>query len=161
MSYASLSLPTLRVLYKDSVLYDASGNITKVLQTSIFGPTNQPEQTTYSLFEFTRDTKGSQLSDFNKTLFNGISKYANVESSGLNGFDDFFYYQFTLFRSLSSKVYEQYTSSYLTFNPDPEYDKFEPAIMAMSPIIMKNLILVIINNCNSNKELKAPSLASW
>lgn len=124
LSNSSYSLPTLAILFKDSVLYDAAGNVSKVLETSIFGPTNQPQQTTYSLFEFTRDTQGSQLSDFNNTLFNGVSKFSDFDGNSINfnGFRNYYYYQFTRFPSISTKVYEEATTSYLTFNPDPKYD---------------------------------------
>jgi len=131
LSNGVYALPSLEILsYKDSVLYDASGNVSKVLETSIFGPTNQPQQTTYSLFEFTRDTKGSQLSDFNNTLFNGISKFSDFDDNSINfnGFRNFYYYQFTRFPSLSTKVYEEATSSYITFNPEPQYDKTDRLI---------------------------------
>lgn len=124
LSNSSYSLPTLALLFKDSVLYDGAGNVSKVLETSIFGPTNQPQQTTYSLFEFTRDTRGSQLSDFNNTLFNGISKFSDFDNNSINfnGFHNFYYFQFTRFPSISTKVYEEATTSYVTFNPDPQYD---------------------------------------
>jgi hypothetical protein len=108
LSNSAYSLPTLALSYKDSVLYDAAGNVSKVLETSIFGPTNQPQQTTYSLFEFTRDTRGSQLSDFNNILFNGVSKFSDFDENSINfnGFRNFYYYQFTRF----------------PFNPKPQYD---------------------------------------
>ena len=124
LSNSSYSLPSLGILFKDSVLYDASGNVTKVLETSNFGPDNQSQQTTYSLFEFTRDTKGSQFSDFNNTLFSGISKFSDFEDNTItfNGFHNFYYYQFTRFPSVSTKAYEPATLTYVTFNPDPQYD---------------------------------------
>lgn len=122
---SDLGLPSLNGGYIDSTVYDASGNISKVIETSLgFDPT----PSTYTLFEFnSRDTKGNQLYNLNNILYNGIAEFPEAENNialgGLfNNYDNFYYYQFTKYPSLSTKVYQQYSNSYVTFNPSPQYD---------------------------------------
>lgn len=123
--WSDLYLPYPNGGYIDSIVYDPSGNVSKVIETSLENTGTPP---TYSLFEFSsRDTKGDQLYNLNTILYNGIADFPedenNIALGGLfNGFDNFYFYQFTKYPSLSTKVYQQSNNSYVTFNPSPQYD---------------------------------------
>ncbi len=124
ISKSDLLLPLLNSGRKDSIVYDASGNVNKVIETylSIGAPSE-----THNKFEFiSRDTKGDQFFNFNEILFNGIAHLPGNEyislGSPFGGFDNWYLYQYTKYPSLSTKVYDEDSNSYITFNPNPEYD---------------------------------------
>lgn len=47
----------------------------------------------------------------------GVSKFSDFD----DGFRNFYYYQFTRLPSVNNKVYDEATTSDLTFNPNPQY----------------------------------------
>ncbi len=127
ISSSALTLPDFHFGYMDSVIYDATGNVTKVIRNELLGSLSN--SITYNEFEFSsRDTIGNQFSNFNRLLFNGIANLPidllanNSVGPGFNGNQNFKFYQFTKSPSLSTKVYQTYSGSYLTFNPHPQYD---------------------------------------
>ncbi|MEO8820627.1 MAG: hypothetical protein ABI374_07300 [Ginsengibacter sp.] len=124
VSKSDLLLPGLNDGTVDSVIYDASGNVSKVIETYLQGSNGK---NTYNLFEFTsRDTKGDQLSNFDKILFNGVANFPSgpdINSGNLfTGYDNYYLYQFTKYPSLSTKVYDYSTGLYRTFDNSPQYD---------------------------------------
>ena len=124
ISLSEFNLPSLNSGYKDSLVYDAAGNVSKVINTYFKDNVNSYSNT---FLEFnSRDTKGDQLYIFNKILFNGIADLPNAGfvslGSFLSGNDNIFFYQFVKYPSLSTKVYLGVTNSFLTFNPAPQYD---------------------------------------
>jgi hypothetical protein len=124
VSKSDLALPLLNSGFTDSIVYDASGNVSKVIETQISdGAVNK----TYNKFEFiSRDIKGDEFFNLNRILFNGIADLpgnAYISLGSLfGGFDNWFLYQFTKYPSLSVKVYDSASDAYLTFDPNPEYD---------------------------------------
>ena len=127
ISKSELSLRTLNNGIVDSIEYDAAGNISKVVETNLEGTSGN---NTYNLFEFaSRDTKGNQLSNFNAILYNGFSNFPDLEDPAnvdfgeiFNGFENYYFYQFTKYPSLSTKVYRQSSGLYITFNNNSQYD---------------------------------------
>jgi hypothetical protein len=124
ISKSDLGLPLLNNGYKDSIIYDANDNISKVIEAQIL---NGTVLKTYNKFEFiSRDTKGDQFFNFNEILFNGIAQLpgnAFIDlGSPFGGFDNWYLYQFTKYPSLSTKVYDEPSDSYITFNPSAAYD---------------------------------------
>jgi hypothetical protein len=124
VSKSELALPLVNSGYKDSIVYDANDNVSKVIETRV---SNGTVTSTHNKFEFiSRDTKGDEFFNFNRILFNGISELpanANISFGSLfGGFDNWYLYQFTKYPSLSTKVYDESSDSYITFNPSPEYD---------------------------------------
>ncbi len=127
ISSSALTLPGFHFGYIDSLIYDVTGNVTKVIRNSLLGSLSN--SITYNQFEFSsRDTTGNQFSNFNRLLFNGIANMPldllanNSVGPGFNGNQNFMFYQFTKYPSLSTKVYQTYSGTYLTFNPHPQYD---------------------------------------
>lgn len=127
ISLRALTLPDFHFGYVDSVIYDATGNVTKVTRNELLGSFSN--SITYNEFEFSsRDTTGNQFSNFNRLLFNGISNMPldllanNSVGPGFNGNQNFSFFQFTKYPALSTKVYQTYSGTYLTFNPNPQYD---------------------------------------
>jgi len=121
---SDLALPLLNSGYTDSIVYDATGNVSKVIETQL---SNGTVSSTYNKFEFiSRDTRGDEFFNFNKILFNGIADLPGNENISLGslfgGFDNWFLYQFTKYPSLSTKVYDDASASFVTFAPAPEYD---------------------------------------
>lgn len=124
VSKSDLALPLLNTGYKDSIVYDVSGNVSKVIETQLSGGAVTG---TYNKFEFiSRDTKGDQFFNLNRILFNGIADLPGNENISLGslfgGFDNWFLYQFTKYPSLSTKVYDDASAGFVTFNPSAEYD---------------------------------------
>lgn len=121
-----LNLPDLSTIQSDSIIYDASGNIMKVIEYGYTGYGNQ----TYNLFQFSaRDTKGNQLYNLNSILFNGVTGFDfiledPIVGSGLSGgVDNCYLYQFTKYPALSTKLFDFGTeNSYITINPSTQYD---------------------------------------
>ena len=126
VSAKDLKLPDLSTIQSDSIIYDAIGNIMKVIEYGYSGSYNYQ---TYDQFEFgARDTKGDQLYNLSTLLYNGVSNFGftyddPIQGSAFSGFDNWYLYQFTKYPALSTKVYQQITNSYVTFNPNPQYDK--------------------------------------
>jgi hypothetical protein len=127
VSWASYTLPATVPNMHDSLIYDASGNITTVIQSDTSYWTSGAE--TFNLFKIdSRATKGNEFATLNKVLFNGISQFPEVTFSNsavgslLNNIDDWYYYQFTAYPPLSVTVYQEFTNSYVTFNPNPQFD---------------------------------------
>lgn len=127
ISSSALTLPDFHFGYLDSVIYDATGNVTKVIKTVLFGSLSN--SIIYNEFEFSsRDTMGNQFSNFNRLLFNGMANMPidllanNSVGPGFNGNQNFKFYQFTKYPAISTKVYQTYSETYLTFNPNPQYD---------------------------------------
>jgi hypothetical protein len=124
VSKSDLSLPSLNSGYKDSIVYDAKGNVSKVIETQLSGGA---VSATYNMFEFnSRDVKGDEFYNLNRILFNGIADLpgnAYISLGSLfGGFDNWYLYQFTKYSSLSTKVYDYTSQAYVTFDPKPEYD---------------------------------------
>lgn len=125
ISKSELQFPALNYGNVDSIVYDATGNVSKVVETQLQGSSSS---NTYNLFEFaSRDTKGAQLSNLNAIMYNGIANLPDVEDNVdfgtlLNGFENFSLYQFTKYPSLSTKVYDYSNDSYKTFDNSPQYD---------------------------------------
>ncbi|MEO8821796.1 MAG: hypothetical protein ABI267_00635 [Ginsengibacter sp.] len=127
ISLRALTLPDFHFGYVDSVVYDATGNVTKVIRNELLGSFSN--SITYAEFEFSsRDTTGNQFYNFNRLLFNGISNMPldllanNSVGPGFNGNQNFSFFQFTKYPALRTKVYQTYSGTYLTFNPNPQYD---------------------------------------
>ncbi|MGN6541018.1 MAG: hypothetical protein ACTHKY_09455 [Ginsengibacter sp.] len=127
VSWASYTVPATVPNMHDSLIYDASGNISKVVQTDTSYWTGGPE--TINFFQIdSRATKGNEFATLNKVLFNGVSQLPEFTFSNsaigslLNNIDDWYFYQFTAYPPLSVTVYQQSTNSYVTFNPNPQFD---------------------------------------
>jgi hypothetical protein len=124
VSKSDLGLPLLNSGYRDSIVYDAKGNVSKVIETQLSGGA---VSNTYNKFEFnSRDVKGDEFFNFNRILFNGIADLpgnAYISLGSLfGGFDNWYLYQFTKYPAQSTKVYDYTSDAYLTFDPNPEYD---------------------------------------
>jgi len=127
VSWASSTMPATVPNMHDSLIYDASGNISSVIQSDTSYYTHTPE--TLNLFKIdSRATKGNEFATLNKILFNGVSQLPEFTFSNsaigslLNNIDDWYFYQFTAYPPLSVTVYQQSTNSYVTFNPNPQVD---------------------------------------
>lgn len=124
ISVSEFYLPSLNSGYKDSLVYDAAGNVSRVIYTH-FEDNGNSNSTTFLEFN-SRDTKGDQLYILNKVLFNGIADLPNAGfvslGSFLSGNGNIFFYQFVKHPSLSTKVNLGDPNSSLTFNPAPQYD---------------------------------------
>jgi hypothetical protein len=124
LNYSSVTtLPDTSPWISDSLVYDAAGNVSTVIENNIFNPSQ------VNAFSMTsRTTKGNELSVFNKILFNGISQLPDINGGNfdggdqLNGYDNFYFYQFTVYPASSATVYYQSTSSYVTFNTGAQFD---------------------------------------
>ncbi len=69
--YPSPGLPAMdTTILRDSIAYDAGGSVMKVFVKSEFKPTNEMHD--FTLYEFTRQTKGDQLYNQRKLIMNGI-----------------------------------------------------------------------------------------
>lgn len=129
VSALDLKLPDLSRIQSDSIIYDASGNMMKVIEYGYTdnGATPNGYQT-YNLFEFgARDTKGNQLYNLSSLLFNGVSNFGfmyddPIQGSAFSGFNNSYLYQFTKYPALNVKAFQEITNSYVTFNPNPQYD---------------------------------------
>ncbi len=109
VSVHELNLPDLSTIQSDSIIYDASGNMMKVIEYAYTGYGYQ----TYNLFEFgARDTKGDQLYNLSSLLFNGVSTFGfiyddPIQGSLFSGFNNWYLYQFTKYPALTAKVFQQ------------------------------------------------------
>ena len=90
-------------LYSDSIVYDAIGNITKVLRTNYEKAYEITGSKTFPLYEFTaRETKGDQLYNFNQILNRGIANLNFIDGGiGAELFSVDYVYQFTRFPATS------------------------------------------------------------
>ncbi len=116
-----------QVFTRDSLIYDAKGNIMTVMENTTF------LDTPFKRFDFSgRDTIGNELSDFNKVLFNGMVSF-NADSfsfiaSILDGDADYDFYQFTDYPAASTTAYIDYDASYKTFDTKKEFDSLNRLI---------------------------------
>ncbi|MGN6196506.1 MAG: hypothetical protein ACTHOB_16320 [Ginsengibacter sp.] len=114
--------------HSDSIIYDVEGSISKIIQTDYLTPYSLTGSDTYPLYDFvSRDTKGDQLYNLNRIMYNGISNFPAETSFGVA---DEFQYQYTKYPALSTKInrpaggdYEAGGGVYLiNFSSTPEYD---------------------------------------
>ena len=114
--------------HSDSIIYDAEGSISRIMQTEYLTPYSLTGADTYPLYDFiSRDTKGDQLYNLDRILYNGTSNFPAETSFGVA---DEFQYQYTKYPALSTKinrpvngVYEPGGGVYLiNFSSTPEYD---------------------------------------
>lgn len=111
--------------YSDSIIYDGTGNISKINRTEHPPLPNAPQ--TYVLYDFvSRDTKGDQLYNLERILNNGIANFPVETSFGVLGEFD---YQYIKYPALSTNVY-RVTGGYgsggsgytINFSSTPQYD---------------------------------------
>lgn len=114
--------------HSDSIIYDAGGSISRIMQTDYLTPYSLTGADTYPLYDFvSRDTKGDQLYNLNRIMYNGISNFPAETSFGVA---DEFQYQYTKYPALSTKINRPASGSYMAgggvylinFNSTPEYD---------------------------------------
>jgi hypothetical protein len=114
--------------HSDSIIYDATGSISRIMQTDYLTPYSLSGADTYPLYDFvSRDTKGDQLYNLNRIMYNGISNFPAETSFGVA---DEFQYQYTKYPALSSKINRPVGGSYevggglylVNFSSTPEYD---------------------------------------
>ncbi|HEY5371158.1 MAG TPA: hypothetical protein VIJ75_19415 [Hanamia sp.] len=131
LSKSELYYPDLKSGTTHSFVYDADGNVSKMIEGFINGPNGATpsDTTTHTTFEFNgRDTKGNQLYNLNSLLFNGVASFllnlgaAEFNGSLLDGFNDRYLCQFTKYPALNTKAWKSSPDSYVTFNPNPQYD---------------------------------------
>lgn len=116
----------------DSLIYDVSGNVAKVINTDLFyqtPPYTTPDSSsTYTWYDFvSRDTKGDQLYNLNRILYNGISEIPNsILRFGADYKLDGYIFQFSKFPALSTKISRSdqgVKNSYIAnFNSVPQFD---------------------------------------
>jgi len=111
--------------YSDSVIYDATGNMSKVKRTEYPPLPNAPQ--TYVLYDFaSRDTKGDQLYNLEQILNNGVANFPAETSFGVIDELD---YQYFKYPALSTNVL-RFPNGYGTggvgytvnFTSTPQYD---------------------------------------
>jgi len=112
--------------YSDSVIYDATGNMSQIKRTEYPPLPNAPR--TYVLYDFlSRDSKGDQLYNFFRILYNGIFNFSWETSFGSANEVT---YQYFKYPALSSKVL-RFPNGYGSGDPDgytinftsaPQYD---------------------------------------
>lgn len=114
--------------HSDSIIYDAQGSISKIMQTDYLTPYSLSGADTYPLYDFvSRDTKGDQLYNLDRIMYNGTSNFP-VETSF--GVADEFQYQYTKYPALSTKINRPESGDYeagggvyaVNFSSTPEYD---------------------------------------
>ncbi|HUZ61908.1 MAG TPA: hypothetical protein VMU83_24230 [Hanamia sp.] len=114
----------------DSIIYDATGNVSKVLETIYKTAYDTSGSFTFTLYDFLdRDTKGDQLYNFYKILFNGVF-YIPGDISGFGGADVGNFYQDIKYRCLSTNITRPIGDLYclgcgvhiVNFNNPAEYD---------------------------------------
>ncbi|HVZ98156.1 MAG TPA: hypothetical protein VG847_14840 [Chitinophagaceae bacterium] len=127
VSWASYTIPSAVPNMADTLIYDASGNIATVVESDTSSWTYAPE--TLNLYQMSsRATEGNEFATLNKILYNGVSQlpeftFSNSAiGSGLTNIDDWYYYQFTNYPASSVTVYQEGTNSYVTFNPNAQFD---------------------------------------
>ena len=112
----------------DSLIYDAEGNISRVMETVYLTPYSLTGADTFPLYDFvSRDTKGDQLYNLNRIMYNGISNFPAETSFGVA---DEFQYQYTKYPALSTKINRPASGAYeagggvylINFSSTPEYD---------------------------------------
>ncbi|MEO8821765.1 MAG: hypothetical protein ABI267_07730 [Ginsengibacter sp.] len=102
----------------DSILYDAGGNISKVIRTR--SNASRP----FTQFDFiSRDTKGDQLYNFYSILYNGVANFSDLYS-GFSGIFNQSFFQFFKYPALSTDITNADGDSFKTisFNDTPQYD---------------------------------------
>jgi len=107
-----------KLAISDSFLYDMNGNISKVIRT--LSNVSQP----FTQFDFiSRDTKGDQLYNFYRILYNGVSNFPDVYSGFGGQFDETFF-QFFKYPALATDITNPDGNSFKTirFNETPQYD---------------------------------------
>jgi hypothetical protein len=111
--------------YSDSIIYDATGNMSKIMRTEYTPDPNAPN--TYVLYDFvSRDTKGDQLYNLEQILNNGIANFPSETSFGAIDELD---YQYIKYPALSTNVH-RFTDGYgsggvgytINFSSTPQYD---------------------------------------
>jgi hypothetical protein len=114
--------------HSDSIIYDAEGSISRIMQTDYLKPYSLTGADTYPLYDFvSRDTKGDQLYNLNRIMYNGISNFPAETSFGVA---DEFQYQYTQYPALSTKINRPASGDYeagggvylINFSSTPEYD---------------------------------------
>jgi hypothetical protein len=116
---------------KYSISYDPNDNITKVTSTELFylkPPYTVPDSSiSVDFYTFnSRDTKGDQLYNLNKIIYNGIAEmpHSVFRLSGPDEIEEYAY-QYSKYPALSTNVYRtnQGNGSYISkFNSIPQYD---------------------------------------
>lgn len=97
----------------DSLEYDASGNISKIVQTNYLQPYNLNGAVSFTLYDFTsRDTKGDQLYNLYQVLNHGIANL-NVDDGNISAelFDVDYIFQFTKYPATSTIINRPYYPS--------------------------------------------------
>ena len=124
LNYWSITeLPDTSPWFSDSLVYDAAGNVSAVIENDA---SNTSQVNAFEMMS--RSTKGNELSILNKILFNGISQLPDVTGGNFdggdqfNGYNNFFFYQVTAYPAATAKVYQQFSSSYVTFNTGAQFD---------------------------------------
>lgn len=114
--------------HSDSIIYDAEGSISRIMQTDYLTPYSLTGADTYPLYDFvSRDTKGDQLYNLNRIMYNGIGNFPAETSFGVA---DEFQYQYTKYPALSTKINRPARGAYeagggvyhINFSSTPEYD---------------------------------------
>lgn len=114
----------------DSIIYDANGNVSKVVKTIYTTPYNTSGSFTFTLYDFlTRDTRGDQLYNFYKILYNGVF-YIPGDIAVFGGADVENLYQVIKYPCLSTNINRPVGDAYclscavhiVNFNDPTQYD---------------------------------------